>query len=171
MTYEELHDIVLQHGKSIYSFCRYLTANSDLADDLYQETFLKAAELCYKIDRTQNPKVFLIRISASLWKNQLRKEKGRQRIFPLTPLESEADVISSEKPPEVLLHSAGRKAVIASLCRKTACKTSPAFIYVLYRRTFCKRDFRSSAYPRWYSQKQALACKTHIKKGTGGTWI
>ena len=74
MTYEELHDIVLQHGKSIYSFCRYLTANADLADDLYQETF-------------------------------------------------------------------------------------------------SERDFPSSAYPRWYSQKQALACKTHIKKGTGGTWI
>lgn len=103
MTYEELHDVVLQHGKTIYSFCRHLTANPADADDLYQETFLKAAELCHKIDSTQNPKAFLIRIAASLWKNQLRKEKGRQRIIPLSPLESENEAVSPEQPPETLL--------------------------------------------------------------------
>lgn len=130
MTYEELHDIVLQHGKSIYSFCRYLTANADLADDLYQETFLKAAELCYKIDRTQNPKVFLIRIAASLWKNQLRKEKGRQRIFPLAPLESEADVISSEKPPEVLLIQQEEKQLLLRCAEKLPAKLRlPLYMY------------------------------------------
>ena len=103
MTYEELHDVVLQHGKIIYSFCRHLTTNPADADDLYQETFLKAAELCHKIDSSQNPKAFLIRIAASLWKNQLRKEKGRQKILPRTPLESENEVISLEKLPETLL--------------------------------------------------------------------
>ena len=103
MTYEELHDVVLQHGKTIYSFCRHLTTNTADADDLYQETFLKAAELCHKIDPSQNPRAFLIRIAASLWKNQLRKEKGRQKIIPLAPLKSEDEAVSPENPPEVLL--------------------------------------------------------------------
>ncbi len=103
MTFEELNDVVLQHGKTIYSFCRYLTNDPANADDLYQETFLKAAELCNKIEKTQNPKAFLIRIAASLWKNQLRKEKGRRRILPLTALTDEAEAVSPEKPPETRL--------------------------------------------------------------------
>ena len=82
MTYEDLHDVVLLHGKSIYSFCRHLTENAADADDLYQETFLKAAELCHKINKSQNPRAFLIRISAGIWRNSLRKDAGKSSPFP-----------------------------------------------------------------------------------------
>ena len=94
MTYEDLHDVVLLHGKSIYSFCRHLTENAADADDLYQETFLKAAELCHKINKSQNPRAFLIRISAGIWRNSLRKEAGRRKILPFSSL-SDASAYSA----------------------------------------------------------------------------
>lgn len=105
MTYEDLHDVVLLHGKSIYSFCRRLTENAADADDLYQETFLRAAELCYKIDKSQNPRTFLIRIAAGIWRNSLRKEAKRRKILPLSSLSDEADVVSTEQLPESALLS------------------------------------------------------------------
>ena len=83
MTYEDLHDVVLLHGKSIYSFCRHLTENAADADDLYQETFLKAVELHWQIDAAQNPKGFLVAVAARLWRNRRRKYAWRQRIAPM----------------------------------------------------------------------------------------
>ena len=83
MTYEDLHDVVLLHGKSIYSFCRHLTENAADADDLYQETFLKAVELHWQIDAAQNPKGFLVAVAARLWRNRRRKYAWRPR-FPDT---------------------------------------------------------------------------------------
>ena len=103
MTYVDLHDVVLLHGKSIYSFCRHLTENAADADDLYQETFLKAAELCHKINKSQNPRAFLIRISAGIWRNSLRKEAGRRKILPFSSLSDGEEAVSPEQPPETAL--------------------------------------------------------------------
>lgn len=128
MTYQELNDVVLQHGKTIYSFCRYLAGNAADADDLYQETFLKAAELCHKIEPSQNPKAFLLRITAALWKNQLRKERGRQRIAPLAPLTEETVTVALEKPPEAHLICQEESALL----RVCAQRLEPKFRLPLY---------------------------------------
>jgi len=79
----DLSDLVKLHGKSIYGFCYKLTKNRVDTDDLYQETFLKAVELCHKIDRDNNPKGFLISIALGLWNNKRRKYAWRQRIAPI----------------------------------------------------------------------------------------
>ena len=50
MTEQELEMCISQYGKDIYSFCKYLTGDSQEAEDLYQDTFLKVVELKEKID-------------------------------------------------------------------------------------------------------------------------
>lgn len=85
----DLADIVELHGKLIYGFCYQLTKNKIDADDLYQETFLKAVEVCYKIDKNNNPKSFLISIAIRLWKNDQRKYAWRQRIAPMQEFNEE----------------------------------------------------------------------------------
>ncbi|MCI8705003.1 MAG: sigma-70 family RNA polymerase sigma factor [Anaerotignum sp.] len=117
MTYEDLHDVVLLHGKSIYSFCRHLTENAADADDLYQETFLKAAELCHKINKSQNPRAFLIRIAAGIWRNSLRKEAGRRKILPFSSLSDGEEAVSPEQPPETALLQR-EESELLSLCAK-----------------------------------------------------
>ena len=54
-------------------FCCHLTGNVQEAEELYQDTFLKAVELMKNIDYENNPKSFLISIALRLWKNKKRK--------------------------------------------------------------------------------------------------
>lgn len=82
MTEVELEQCIEKYGKEIYSFCRHLTCNKQEADDLYQDTFLKAVELQRKIDWQNNPKSYLLSITAHIWKNRKRKAAWRNRIAP-----------------------------------------------------------------------------------------
>lgn len=79
----ELNELVRLYGKSVYGFCHKLAKNKTDTDDLYQETFLKAVELCHKINNNNNPKGFLISIAIGLWRNNRRKYARRQRIAPI----------------------------------------------------------------------------------------
>lgn len=86
MTRLELEWCINTYGKEIYSFCRHLTGNVQEADDLYQDTFLKAVELCEKIACTENPKSFLLSVAVRIWKNRRRKYAWRSRIAPTEAL-------------------------------------------------------------------------------------
>ncbi|MEN6488343.1 MAG: sigma-70 family RNA polymerase sigma factor [Smithella sp.] len=81
MDIADLSGLVQSQGRAIYGFCWTLTKNQTDTDDLYQETFLKATQLCHKIDKDQNPKGFLISIAAGLWKNKRRKYARHQKII------------------------------------------------------------------------------------------
>ena len=59
MKKSEIEKCIARYGKDVYSFCCYLTANRTEADDLYQDTFVKAMERGITLDR--NPKSFLFK--------------------------------------------------------------------------------------------------------------
>lgn len=92
MTEQELEMCVSQYGKDIYSFCKYLTGNPHEADDLYQDTFLKAVEMKEKIDYEQNSKSYLLSIVLRVWKNKKRKYAWRKRIADVQPIIDGKDV-------------------------------------------------------------------------------
>ena len=83
MDKEQLSTIIEENGKAVYSFCCHLTGSRELADDLYQDTFLKAWELCHKMEENGNPKSFIMGIAIKLWQNQKRKQAVRQRLVTL----------------------------------------------------------------------------------------
>ena len=83
MTKTELENCIWEHGKEIYSFCLSLTLNSQEADDLYQDTFLKAMELLHQINYRHNPKSYLLSVALKLWKNNTHGETGLQIYCPL----------------------------------------------------------------------------------------
>jgi len=87
MTKDKLEELITEYGMHLYSFCCNLTGNRIDADDLYQETILKAVELCHRLDSSGNPKSYLIGISVRLWKNHRRKHAARQRILPMIDYE------------------------------------------------------------------------------------
>ena len=80
-----------EYGKEIYSFCKHLTCSQQEADDLYQDTFLKAVELQQKISWKENPKSYLLSISVRIWKNHRKKVAWRKRIAPVEMLIEERD--------------------------------------------------------------------------------
>lgn len=103
MTTRELELCIDAYGKDIYSFCKYLTCNQTEADDLYQDTFLKAVELGEKIEYDSNPKGYLLAISLRIWKNRKRKFAWRKRIADMVSLdktEIPADSICAANMPE-----------------------------------------------------------------------
>lgn len=108
MNRTELSSVVNLHGKAIYAFCHKLAKNQMDADDLYQDTFLKAVELCHKIDADKNTKGFLISIAIGLWKNNRRKYAWRQRIAPTKELDEEVEgayLVKNEPSPEEMVIS------------------------------------------------------------------
>lgn len=101
MTKQELEACIDEYGKDIYSFCRHLAGSRQEADDLYQDTFLKAVELSQNIDDTGNPKSYLLSISVRIWKNKKRKFAWRKRIADICPITEEKD--AQIRAPEELL--------------------------------------------------------------------
>jgi len=87
----ELEQCIQEYGKDIYSFCKHLTCNVQEADELYQDTFLKAVELQQKIDWQENPKSYLLSVAVRLWNNHRRKAAWRNRIAPIVALAEERD--------------------------------------------------------------------------------
>lgn len=107
MTKPELELYIQEYGTALYSFCRYLTSNVQEAEDLYQDTFLKAMELNEKIDALQNPKGYLLAVAVRIWKNRKRKYAWRKRIVDEQVLPENRDDITYEQaeasPEEQLL--------------------------------------------------------------------
>lgn len=107
MTKEEFEALIEQQGRSVYSFCYYLTGGKEEADELYQDTMLKAMEKCYEIEVLGNPKGFLISLSVGIYKNYRKKWNNRQRIAPISESGGEmeeryqtADIQGRESQPE-----------------------------------------------------------------------
>lgn len=96
MKVTELEKCIELYGKDIFAFCRQLTYSRQEAEELYQDTFLKAMELLHKIRLEDNPKSYLLSITLRLWKNSKRKYARRRQIAGMESLaEEEQDVEDS----------------------------------------------------------------------------
>ncbi len=91
------------------------------AEDLYQDTFLKAIELGEKIDAGNQPKGYLLSIAVKIWKNKKRKYAWRKRIanweegFPDS--DTETGISTEPTPEEALLCKEEERAVRQSVQR------------------------------------------------------
>ena len=64
---------IKQHGRKLYGLCMTLCANSDDADELYQDTWIKVIENISKYDETRNFEPWLTRICVNTYRNKLRR--------------------------------------------------------------------------------------------------
>lgn len=94
MTIQELEQAIALYGKEIYSFCLHLTGNRMSADELYQDTFLRAIERKGVLKSDGNLKSYFLSIAIRLWRNQKRKFAWRNRIAPVETLYE--DTLESE---------------------------------------------------------------------------
>ncbi|WP_275443051.1 RNA polymerase sigma factor [Petralouisia muris] len=77
--------------KNVYAFCSQFTQNKQEAEELYQNTFLKAVELKEIMDWEGNPGSYLVSIVLRIWKNRKRKYAWRNRIAGMEELIEEKD--------------------------------------------------------------------------------
>lgn len=100
MDKKQLSAIIEENGKAVYSFCCHLTGSRELADELYQDTFLKVWELCHKIEQNGNPKSYIMGIAIKLWQNQKRKQAVRKRLVTLEEYREEKVLIYENLPEQ-----------------------------------------------------------------------
>lgn len=111
----QFEELLAQYEKEIFSFCCYLTMDRNLAEDLYQDTVLKAFECSNKIDMSQNVKAFFFSIAAGKWKNYKRKQKRRQEIAPTECLEEYEEICSHDENSEDRVIRKDKKVFIHSV--------------------------------------------------------
>lgn len=89
MEAKELEKCIDEFGTDLYRFCMKLCINKANAEDLYQQTFLKALESAVKLDWEQNPKALFFSLAHNLWKSGQRKNARRAAIAPCSNLDEE----------------------------------------------------------------------------------
>jgi len=127
-TFEQIMNI---HGKNIYGFCCSLTMNKDLAEDLYQETMLKAFEVKDRINEKENPQSFIISIAIGKWRNMKRKEGRRNRITPFAEYDENKEAYgqSSESLDKGLLEKEQREILDKIFCEMDEKYKIPMLLY------------------------------------------
>lgn len=153
MTRQEFAELIETEGRVIYAFCCHLTREKDEADELYQETMLKAMGRLSRMELSGNPKSFLMGIAAKSWKNKRRKYAHRQSIAPEDSLDQESfeeKLAGMEDSPEETYLS-------KELCRLVRRETAAL-----------KEKYRIPVY-LYYSAEMSIeeiAAALHIPKGT-----
>lgn len=74
--YSEFEKEAIPHMKALYNYALKITGDEDDADDLVQETFLKAFRFFDKFERGTNCKAWLFRILKNSFINDYRKIKS-----------------------------------------------------------------------------------------------
>lgn len=75
-----MDNYIRTYGRRLYGLCRTLCPNPDDADDLYQETWLKAMENISRYDKAREFEPWITKICVNSYRNILRRLK-RSPIF------------------------------------------------------------------------------------------
>ncbi len=89
MEAREIEKCIDKFGTDVYRFCIKLCINKEDAEDLYQQTFLKALESNFNLNWEQNPKALFFSLSYNLFKSNIRKIARRNNIAPVVNINEE----------------------------------------------------------------------------------
>ena len=93
MNAREIEKCIDDFGTDIYRFCLKLCVDKSDAEDLYQQTFLKALEKDWRLDWEKNPKALFFAFAHNLWKSDRRKQARRNMIAPCSNLDEETETV------------------------------------------------------------------------------
>lgn len=95
-----INQYIRDYGKRLYGLCMVLCANSYEADDLYQETWLKAVKYIDRFDKTKEFEPWLTKICVNTYRSTLRRV-AKSPIFNTFPTtEDKENIINSIPAPE-----------------------------------------------------------------------
>ena len=89
----EIEKCIDEFGTDVYRFCLKLCADKTDAEDLYQQTFLKALETQWTLDWEKNPKALFFSLAHNLWKSDRRKQARRNTIAPRSNFDEEGEMV------------------------------------------------------------------------------
>ena len=104
--------LVMPHLDALHYAAMRLTKDQSNAEDLVQETFLRAYRALHQLTREESCRAWLMKIMTNIWLNQLQK-RGREGmpfdIYELDLSPEEAAMWSRQSTPEAPDSAASRK--------------------------------------------------------------
>lgn len=94
---EEFKKEALPHIGLLYNYAYKMTGSSDDADDLLQETYLRAYRFFHKFEKGTNCKAWLFRIMKNLFINNYRKNQKTPGQVDYDEIENFFETIKSER--------------------------------------------------------------------------
>jgi len=79
--------LFFKYKTSVYRFAYYLSQNKNEADDLFQETWLRAVKNMNQNDKIKDFKAWIFTIANNLHRDELRKKKIRRLFFSSKQIE------------------------------------------------------------------------------------
>lgn len=163
--------LVEQYGDNIYRYCKSLAYTPEDAEDLYQQTFLKAFELHKKISLKKNPKAFLMSIAANLWKNHKSRYARRERIAPTISSEAEGVQIEDIKSSHDMLEQIVKEEQLSRLrdCVERLPEKQKQVILFFYAGELSLEDIaKALRIPKGTVKSRLHAAKEQLKKEMEG---
>lgn len=106
------HALFERYHAEVYAYLRRMVGDGALAEDLAQETFLRAFAARASLPRVQNPRAWLCRVATNLALNALK----RRRRFAWLPWQAAAERCSPRQDPaEALSEHSAVEAALATL--------------------------------------------------------
>lgn len=105
-----LDSYIAQYGRRLYGLCRSLCPLREDADDLYQDTWLKALKSLDQYDPTRPFEPWLTRICVNTYRSRLRR-LARSPFLPFRTTEDLEAVLHSAPAPETEDYTEVRAAV------------------------------------------------------------
>ena len=138
----------LEHLDALFGYAMALTRDLTEAEDLVQETYLRAGSAAYRSDVNSNMKAWLFVIMRNVWLNQIRHRNNGPRFVELETGEQSIDE-TQENPHVVYLRKLEREQV------REAIESLPD----AYREIVVLRDIEGFTY-------QEIATVLHCPAGT-----
>jgi RNA polymerase sigma-70 factor (ECF subfamily) len=127
MSHAAFDAVVLAHHDEICRYLRRVVRGAAEAEDLSQETFLRAYRAYGSLPGDANVRAWLFSIATNLAKNHFRSETRRRRAYGEAEATGRAAGQGDGAPPEAVLASRETGAVVDAIVRALPLKQRLAF--------------------------------------------
>jgi RNA polymerase sigma-70 factor, ECF subfamily len=107
----------LEHADGLFTYAMALTRNSFEAEDLVQETYLRAMEAMGRLREHSNVKAWLYTILRNIRRNQIRQRRTMPKLVELDAFENAADLVKdpARDPHSLYVHKVEKQQVRVAL--------------------------------------------------------
>ncbi|MEX2316438.1 MAG: RNA polymerase sigma factor [Pirellulales bacterium] len=82
---EPSSDALEAHVGMVYRYAKRITGRADLAEDLTQETLLRAWRSRHRLREPRAARLWLLRIATNIWNDHLRQSRFRPQVLAAEP--------------------------------------------------------------------------------------
>ena len=97
---EKFEAVALEHMNLVYRSALYMAQNENDAQDLVQETYLRAYRFFDKFEEGTNCKAWLLKILQNTFINTIRRKRKQSRVIHLSEMEDQGLELTSDANPE-----------------------------------------------------------------------